>query len=96
MVYIYIYKKSLNQVRDLEHFEMSISNSKKSKKYETFAHSHLMSYSNEKKYKYGLHTFARKRLHEKAIARVRSHDRGQMSITNSKKSKKIQNLHTLS
>ena len=34
---------------DLGHFEMTISNSKKSKKYETFAHSHFMSYSNEKK-----------------------------------------------
>ena len=57
MVYIHFLENSLNQVRDLEHFEMSISNSKKSKKYETFSHSHLMSYSKEKKYKDGLHTF---------------------------------------
>ena len=32
MVYIHFYEKSLNQVRDLEQFEMSITNSEKIKK----------------------------------------------------------------
>ena len=64
MVYKHFYEKSLNQVRDLEHFEMSITNSKKNQKNMKLAHIVILCHIvTRKKYKYGLHTFGRKCLH---------------------------------
>ena len=68
MVYIHFYEKSLNQVRDLEHFEMGITNSKKSKNMKPSHIVILCHIVTIKKYKYGLHTFARKRLHSNVIS----------------------------